>query len=138
MTLAFARLRELNFLGRGEPLPHWCVLGLRDGPHPQSPVTPRRPVPLEPRRNYTGALRRFSADQGEEFKGQQIKKGGRLLLANFREKFGRPAPEGIFFGLLQSFGATSAIARAARSTRGREAPRKRHQLLIGVKPRNGP
>jgi hypothetical protein len=45
------------FCDCGEPLPHWCVFRLQDGPQPPSPDTPRRPVPLEPRRNYTGALR---------------------------------------------------------------------------------
>ena len=45
------------FCDWGNRFPHWCVFRLQDGPQPPSPDTPRRPVPLEPRRNYTGALR---------------------------------------------------------------------------------
>jgi len=57
ITGHFARLREPNFLrleGTASPLVRFRLAGRASAP---SPDTPRRLVPLEPRRNYTGALR---------------------------------------------------------------------------------
>jgi hypothetical protein len=55
MTLLSRACGSQIFWDCGEPLPHWCVLGLRDGPRP--PPHPLKVRPLEPRRNCTGALR---------------------------------------------------------------------------------
>ena len=45
------------FCDCGEPLPHWCVFRLQGGPQPHPPTPLVGPSLLEPRRNYTGALR---------------------------------------------------------------------------------
>jgi hypothetical protein len=44
------------FCDWGEPLPQWCVFRLAGRAAPPSPI-PSRPVPLEPRCNFAGALR---------------------------------------------------------------------------------
>ena len=53
-SLWLPHTRESQILG--EPLPQWCVFRLAGRAAPPSPI-PSRPVPLEPRCNFAGALR---------------------------------------------------------------------------------
>jgi len=49
-----------KFFATGEPLPHWCVLGLRDGPQPPSPTALVSPSLRAPAKLHRGSSIRAS------------------------------------------------------------------------------